>query len=299
VGAFWEHVANGAVLVFVVTCMGAAGLGLSAREVVAPLRRVRLVLLAVVANFVIAPALAYGLTQLVTLKPGHAAGLLLLGGAAGAPFLPKLAAAAKGDIAFSVGLMLLLMVVSIAFVPLVLPHLIPGLSAKPWPLLRPLLFTMLIPLALGMAVRARFKESAARVRPAFVLVSNVSMILVVVLLVGLNFEALLGTFGTGAVAVGVVFVALSLAVGYALGGPAPTTRSVLGLGTGQRNVAAALLLATQNFTDPEVAVMILVTTLAGVVVLLIAARRFARVPAPGAEARESIRSETVAEDLRK
>ena len=38
----------------------------------------------------------------------------------------------------------------------------------------------------------------------------------------------------------------------ALGGPAPGTRSVLGLGTGQRNVAAALVIATQNFTDPGV-----------------------------------------------
>jgi BASS family bile acid:Na+ symporter len=78
-----------------------------------------------------------------------------------------------------------------------------------------------------------------------------------------------------------VFVALSLAAGYALGGPAPGTRSVLGLGTGQRNVAAALLIATQNFPDePGVVVMLLVSTLAGLVVLLFAARRFAR-PAPG------------------
>lgn len=298
---FLERVSNGAVLVFVVTCMVAAGLGSSTRAVGSPLRRARLVLLAIVANFVIAPALAYGLTRLVPLKEPHAAGLLLLGGAAGAPFLPKLAAAAKGDIAFSVGLMLLLMVVSIAFVPLVLPLLIPGLSAKPWPLLRPLLFTMLVPLAVGMAVRARFETWAARVRPACVLASNVSMIVAVALLVGLNFGALVGTFGTGAVAVGVVFVALSLATGYVLGGPAPTTRSVLGLGTGQRNVAAALLVATQNFTDPEVAVMLLVTTLAGAVVLLLAARRFARVPAPapesGVETREAPRSEPVAEEL--
>jgi BASS family bile acid:Na+ symporter len=105
------------------------------------------------------------------------------------------------------------------------------------------------------------------------------MILAVVLLIGLNFEALLATFGSGAVAVGVLFVALALALGYVLGGPLPGTRSVLGLGTGQRNVAAALIIATQNFTDPGVVVMLLVTTLAGVIVLLGAARYFARRPA--------------------
>jgi BASS family bile acid:Na+ symporter len=39
-------------------------------------------------------------------------GLLLLGTAAGAPFLPKLAQIAKGNLAFAVGLMVLLMVVT-------------------------------------------------------------------------------------------------------------------------------------------------------------------------------------------
>jgi BASS family bile acid:Na+ symporter len=98
----------------------------------------------------------------------------------------------------------------------------------------------------------------------------------VVLLIGLNFTAIYETFGSGAAAVGVLFVSLSLAIGYAIGGPAPTTRSVLGLGTGQRNIAAALLIATQNFPDePGVVVMLLVTTLAGLVPLILAARWFA------------------------
>ena len=284
-GEFLEVVAKLAVLVFVVTCMAAAGLGLGVRDVVAPLRRARLVLLAVVANFVVAPALAYALTEVVPLDRPYAIGLLLLGGAAGAPFLPKLAELAKGDLAFSVGLMLLLTVGSVVFMPVVLPLLIPGLSADPWPLLRPLLFTMLLPLAAGMAVRRQSERWAARLRPVF----------------GIGVERqhdpgrrpahraelrghdrhLRQRGGRG----GRVFVALILAVGYALGGPAPGTRSVLGLGTGQRNVAAALVIATQNFTDPGVVVMLLVSTLAGLVVLLLAARFCARRASPAATVR--------------
>jgi BASS family bile acid:Na+ symporter len=139
---------------------------------------------------------------------------------------------------------------------------------------------MLLPLAAGGVVKSRSERWALRLRPAFGAVSNASMLLAVVLLIGLNFRAMLGTFGSGAVLVAVVFVSLSLAIGYALGGPAPGTRSVLGLGTGQRNVAAALLIATQNFPgEPGVGVMLLVSTLAGLVVLVFAARRFARAPA--------------------
>jgi bile acid:Na+ symporter, BASS family len=276
VAEFIEIVAKLAVLVFVVTCMITAGLGLGVRDIVAPLLRPRLVLLAAVANFVVAPAVAYALTEAVALDRPYAIGLLLLGGAAGAPFLPKLAELAKGDVAFSVSLMLLLMVGSVIFMPIVLPLLIPGLSAGPWPILRPLLLTMLLPLAAGMAVKRRSERWSSRLRSGFGMVSNVSMILAVVLLIGLNFGAMIRTFGSGAVAVAIAFVSLTLAVGYALGGPAPGTRSVLGLGTGQRNVAAALVISTQNFTDPAVVVMLLVSTLAGLVVLLFAARRFAR-----------------------
>lgn len=58
--------------------------------------------------------------------------------------------------------------------------------------------------------------------------------------------------------------------GFALGGPDPRTRSVLALGTGQRNIAAALVIATQNFTDTGVVTMLLVTTFGGLFVLLAA-----------------------------
>ncbi|WP_439622610.1 bile acid:sodium symporter [Gemmata sp.] len=278
---FLEAATAVAVPVFVVTCMAAAGLGLRVRDIAAPLGRGRLVALALVANFGAAPAAAWLLVACLPLDRAHATGLLLLGGAAGAPFLPKLAAAARGDAAFSVGLMLLLMVASVAFLPVALPAMVPGLAAEPWPLLRPLLVSMLLPLAAGVAVREWSERWAARVRPAVATLSSVSMVAAVVLLVGLNFSALLATIGTGAVGAGVVFVAVSTAAGYALGTPSPDTRSVLALGTGQRNIAAALLIATQNYpNEPGVVVMLLVTTLAGLAVLLAAARWFAGHRAP-------------------
>ena len=172
-GEFLELVSKLAVLVFVVTCMVTAGLGLSVRDIAAPLRRARLVVLALVANFVIAPALAYGLTALLPLERPYEVGLLLLACAAGAPFLPKLAHLAKGDMAFSVGLMLLLMVGSVILMPITLPLLIPGLSPEPWPLLRPLLVHDAVPArhrddrqeplrAVGGKVAARVREGVER-----------------------------------------------------------------------------------------------------------------------------------------
>ena len=47
------------VLVFVITSILAMGLSLTAGQIVAPLRNARLVILALVANFILAPLLAY------------------------------------------------------------------------------------------------------------------------------------------------------------------------------------------------------------------------------------------------
>jgi len=266
-----DTVAKLAVLVFVVSSMATMGLSLTAREIVAPLGQVRLVVLALVANFAVVPLLAYALT--FPLREAHAVGLLLLGGAAGAPFLPKLAELAHGDLGLAVGLTILLMVASAAFLPVALPLLIPGMRADFWSLVHPLLTQMLVPLAAGLLVRRYWGPLAERLKPALGVVTNVSLVVLMVLLFGLNVPALLGTIGSGAIAVAAVFVALAFATGYALGGPDAGSRSVVGLATGQRNVAAALVTATGCYpNDPDVVVMLLVVTLVGLGVLLLAVR---------------------------
>jgi predicted Na+-dependent transporter len=268
------------VLAFVVTSLLTMGLSLKPRDILAPLRRPRLLLLALAANFGLVPAIAYLLTEVIPLDRSHAIGLLLLGGAAGAPFLPKLAELARGDLAFSVALMILLVIGSAVFLPLALPLLIPGLQADAWGIARPLLVLMVLPLVIGLVLKSRFERLSVWLQPVLGQVSNVSLVLLTILFVGSSIDDVVGTLGSGAPGVAGLFALLSLAAGYALGGPEPATRRVLGLGTGQRNIAAALVTATSNFSDPKVVVMLLVATLVGLVVLLTAAVLFRGRPAP-------------------
>ena len=65
-------------------------------------------------------------------------------------------------------------------------------------------------------------------------------------------------------------------MGWALGGPATDTRPVLGLGTAQRNIAAALLVGSQSFSDPSVVVMVVVVAMASLLILLPLSRLLAR-----------------------
>ena len=263
-------------LAFVISSMLAVGLNLTVAQIIVPLRNVRLVSLALLANFVLMPAACFAIEKLLRLDQSLAIGLLLLGTAAGAPFLPKLAQIAKGNVAFSVGLMVLLMVVTVGYVPLVLPLLLEGVSVDPLKIARSLVLLMLLPLAVGLAMKARFEVAAARVKPVFDLVSNLSLILLTILIWVVNFDKIIGIFGTRGILASVVFIVLGYGVGHLLGGPGLDTKRVLALGTSQRNIAAALLIGGQNFTDPNVVVMVIVVADVGLLILLPLARVLAQ-----------------------
>lgn len=259
------------VLVFVLTSMFGTGLSLTVAEIVDPLRNGRLVALALLANFILVPALAYVIALALNLSDGQSAGLLILAACAGAPFLPKLAGIARGNLAFSVGLMVLLMVVTVGFAPVVLPLLIPGVSVNPWDIAQPLITLMLIPLAVGLAVKAWLPEAAGSLQPYMNQASSISLILMAVLALLIGYPQLLASWGTGAYIAATVLIGGALLIGYLLGGSRPADKAVMGLGTGQRNISAALLVATTNFSDPEVLVIVLVGSVVGFAILFVAA----------------------------
>src|SRR4030095_4530235 len=175
-----------AMLVFVLSSMLAMGLDLTVGQIIAPLRNARLVVLSLLVNFVLMPLGALGLAALLRLDQPLGVGLLLLGLAAGAPFLPKLAQIARGNLAFAVGLMVLLMVVTVGYLPLVLPSLLPGVSVNPAKIARSLFLLMLLPLVGALAVKAYFAGVAARTKPLFDRLSNLGLIVLVLLITAGN-----------------------------------------------------------------------------------------------------------------
>jgi BASS family bile acid:Na+ symporter len=264
-----EVLSNLSVLVFVVCSMLSMGLSLTVRQILSPLRNTRLVILALVANFILVPLLAYLILLIIPLDEPLGIGLILVSTAAGAPFLPKLAQVAKGGVPFAVGLMVLLMVVTIIYMPLVLPLMLQGVTVDAWAIARSLIVLMLIPLAVGLLVKARYEELAASLQATTGQAANFALILLMVLMLVLNFSTLVGTIGSGAFIATLLFLVVALIIGYVLGGPGGDTRSVLGLGTAQRNLSAAMVVATGNFTDPGVLTIILVVGIIGLVVLML------------------------------
>ena len=260
---------------FVLSSMLSMGLGLTLGEIATPLRSVRRVVMSLLANFVLVPLVALGLAALLRLDEPFGVGLLLLGSAAGAPFLPKLTQLAKGNLAFAVGLMVLLMVITVGFLPLVLPLLLSGVSVDSAKIARSLFLLMLLPLAAALVVKARFPFAAARTRPILDRISNLSLILFTLLLITVNVNNVLAVFGTRAILAGMLFIIISFGIGWLLGGPEPDARRVLALGTAQRNIAAAIVVAAQSFEDPKVVVMVIVVAIVGLLILMPLSRRLA------------------------
>ena len=265
-----------AVVVFVVSSTLGVGLSLTVGQILAPLKNPRLVALSLMANFVLAPLAALGLWRGLGLDESLGIGLLLCGLAAGAPFLIKLAEFAKADLAFAVGLMVLLMVVTVGYVPLALPWFLEGTTVNPAKIAQSLVVMMLIPLAAGLLLRARRPEAAGRVQPAVARLSNISMILVVTLTTAGHLKSVLSVFGTLGVLAAIVYTIVCVAIGWVLGGPGAGTRGVLALGTAQRNTAAAFVVAGQNFEDPKVIVMITVVLIVEFLMLMPFARFLAK-----------------------
>lgn len=268
-------------LIFVLSSMLAMGLSLTFGQIVEPLRSVRLVLVSLAANFVAVPIVAWAIVEVLSLDEGLAIGLSLMATAAGAPFLPKLAAAARGNMAYSVGLMVVLMVLTVGYMPIVLPLLLSGVEVDPWAIASSLIFLMLLPLGIGLVIRARYEGTAAGLQPLMTQVSTIAIALLLVAGVVVNFDSIIELIGTGGFAAIVAFLAIAFGIGYLGGGGDPQIRSVLGLGTAQRNLAAALVVAGQNFSDnPAVVTFIIVAGIVGLILLMPAAGEIGRRTTP-------------------
>ena len=269
-------------LVFVLGTIISMGLSLTIKQITGPLRDARFVIIALLANFVVPPILAFILIQIFSLDESLAVGLMLVSLAAGAPALPKTAVFAKVDTAAATGLMVLLVVVTIIVMPIALPLLLTGISVTFWDIAAGLVYLILIPLAIGLFVRARYPEAAASALPYFAQASNLSLLILLVLMVVLNFSDVVGLLGSGGLLASLILVILTVVGGYLLGKLGKADGWLQGLGAGQRNIAAAMVVATMNFGNDEVVMVVVYSLIVMVVLIPLALELGKRAKAAGA-----------------
>ncbi len=262
-----------AFLAFVVATMFGTGLKLTVQQIWQPLRNIRLVVLSLFTNFVLVPLFVYLLLQVIPVNEPVKDGLIIMALASGPPALPKLAQIVKGNLAFSTGLMMMLMLGTVFYMPMVLPLVLEGVEVNSWDIAKPLIVMMIIPLVIGLLIKAKYEDIALNLQTITFKISNFGLLLGLGVRLIVHFNEIIILLKTGVIFICAIFIIFSFTVGYLLGGPGIDTQRVLGVGTAQRNFAAALLIGTSNFDDPNVISVIMVTSLLMMVSVLILGKK--------------------------
>jgi BASS family bile acid:Na+ symporter len=255
------------------------GLRLDPQDAARGLRDFRFVALTLVWGFVLAPALAYVIAHhVLPLEEHYAVGLVLMGMAPCAPFVPALVAKGEGDLGYTAAFMLLAAVGTVIFMPLAVPLMVKGLTITTWTVAKPLLVVVLLPLVSGMAILRASASFAGKLRPIVNKATGIATLAVAVLFVVVYGKGLLSVAGSFAVAAQLLFFAIVATLSYWVPFGMPHEQKiVLSVGMTPRNIGAAMapLLSVPGM-DERAVVMVVLGLPIMVLFALFAAKRFGR-----------------------
>jgi BASS family bile acid:Na+ symporter len=261
------------------TMMLSMGLQVKFEEVLASAGRTRLLSLALIANYMLVPAATIGLLFVFQANPLVSAGFLILAVCPGAPLGPPITAVAKGDVAWAVGIMLILSglsaLLSPALLAMLLARIAPAteLSINYRSIVQTLLFIQILPLAVGLCTHYAAPRLTRRIAKPVGLLSNVLLLALIGLIVAAQYETLSEIRLRGWMGMSLLLLA-SLGIGWVCGGPGLATRKAMAITTVVRNAAVGLVIATNNFAGTLVVTAVvaysLISTIGalGVAVLL-------------------------------
>ncbi len=204
------------------------------------------------ANFILAPVLTLALAQLFQVPTEISVGMLLLAAAPFAPVVPVFAKMAKADLALAGALTAVFPFFSAFLTPLVciagLKFLVSSGSLKfsIGTILLVLASTITLPLAAGVAFRHWRPEWGRKILKPLEIVSEAGGAISLAFVTIVEFSVIRSTGWKPLLAM-TLASELLLLTGYFLSGPAPAARRVVALGTSNRNIALALLVALASF----------------------------------------------------
>jgi bile acid:Na+ symporter, BASS family len=257
--------------IFMVGSLLEMGLRLKLPDAIRGLRSMRFVAYTLVWSFIICPALAYAITLVIPLEPTYAIGLVLLGMAPCAPFVPTLVDKAKGDLGFTAAFMILASAGTVICMPFTVPLLAKGLTTSAWAIAKPLLLVVLLPMAVGVIIRRNADAIASKMLPFAKKVAGIAGLLWAILCLIIYGKALLSLAGSYAVASELIFFGIICFGTYLLGIGLPHEQKVvLSVGVTTRNLGACLtpLLSAPDVDERATLMIVLALPIMVIVTLL-------------------------------
>jgi BASS family bile acid:Na+ symporter len=237
------------------------GLRLDVEDGLRGLKNIKFVLYTLVWGFVIGPAVAFLVTKIVPLDEPFAIGLILMGLAPCAPFVPLFVTKAKGDLGYTAAYMFLVAMGTIIIMPFAVPFMVKGLSITAWAIAKPLLIMIFIPLVIGGIIRRNWKTLAGKMQPVVKKITMVFTLIVFVLLIIIYYKGIVSAMGSLAILSQVIFFSILTVGTYIFGfGLKHEQKIVLSIGNSTRNLGAAIapLFAAVGIA-PEAIIMIVLS----------------------------------------
>jgi predicted Na+-dependent transporter len=219
------------------------GMSFTVRQLIAPLRRVGLVVAIVILNALLIPAVAWGLAKATPMANEYVAGLVLAAIGMGGPASLKCAQLAKhADLPLAVSLVVVLQLVDIVAVPLWAGHVVSGASISAWDIVKDLLLLVLAPLAVGLFIKVRYPENSTEWQPGLVKVSNIALVIALATGIAANWKTIVTMFGSWVIVTAILIVVVAVGAGALLGGKSPETRATTSLVSGVRFASLGLII---------------------------------------------------------
>ncbi len=211
------------------------------------------------ANFILLPILGMILAWLFRLPPEISVGFLMVALAPGGMLGLHFARVAKGNLAYAVGLIFLLSLLSIVITPTLIYLIFPGIATTDGfivSLIGRLLFLIIPPFLAGQLIQHWLAPIVTKLQKLSSFLSIVLFITLTVLTSRLKVLDTQALAWNGLAAI-VVFIWMAWFVGWQLGGPELANRKVLAISTSMRNVAICLLIATSSVVNQNTESMML------------------------------------------
>jgi BASS family bile acid:Na+ symporter len=229
------------------------GLATTLDDVLYLARRPSLLVRSLLAMLVIMPLVALFIRVVFAFEPGVEIALVALALSPVPPLLPGKQQKAGGYAPYALGLMVIAGLLSVVTLPLSM-ELIGRYAGRPFAMApgavaRLIVTSMILPIGIGLAVRAALPALAAGLVKPVGLVAKVLLAIGGLGLLAAAGPAMLELLGNGTLVVMAAFVAIGLTVGHLMGGPNEDHSVVLALSTASRHPAIAFAVAKANFPD--------------------------------------------------
>ncbi len=209
---------NAGLVVMLITLIASLGMSFDLSTLLAPLRRIWILLGAIGVNIVLGPLIAIGVCHLLPMSDETRVGVEIVTIAAAGPAGLKACQLAKGaDMAMAVSFVVALLVIDMVAAPLWAEAIITGATVKPASIFVDLLFLVLIPLVVGMVIRSRYAEHASVWKGGLEKISNIALYIALAAGLAVNWDDVVSSVGSWVIVASVVIILVYVALGWAVG----------------------------------------------------------------------------------